>query len=95
MSGYFGILGQKAATGRRRRRRKIVRCPDVPGAVIEGLKAGWSPEQIAGRMRHEGQTRSVFHETIHAYVHSADVQSAALARHLPERRKRRKLNRPG
>ena len=47
LSGYFGILAQKVTTGRRQRRRKLVRCPDVLGAVIEGLGAGCSPEQIA------------------------------------------------
>ena len=93
LTGYFGLLAQKTASERRHRQRKLVRCADLLGAVLEGLDAGWSPEQIAGRMRRERQPRSVSHETIYAYVHSPDGQSAGLVRYLPERRKRRKPRR--
>ncbi len=93
LNGYFGLLAQKTASERRHRQRKLVRCADLLGAVLEGLDAGWSPEQIAGRMRRERQPRSVSHETIYAYVYSPDGQSAGLVRYLPERRKRRKPRR--
>lgn len=89
-SGYYGILGQKFAAERRARRRKLVRIPALRDAVIDRLKEGWSPEQIAGRLKFEGHSTSVSHETIYAYVYSPDGQSQALARYLPDRRKKRK-----
>ena len=71
LNGYYGVLAQKTASQRRHRRRKLVRCADLLGAVLEGLDAGRSPEQIAGRMRRERQPRSVSHETIYAYLYSS------------------------
>lgn len=73
------------ASRRRHRQRKLVRCADILGAVIEGLDAGWSPEQSChrraigprddgnGRMRHEEQPHSVSHETIYAYRTPAEA----------------------
>ena len=90
LNGYYGMLAQKSATERRARRRKLVRIPELREAVIDRLQEGWSPEQIAGRLKLEGHAVSVSHETIYAYVYSADGQSQALARYLPERRKKRK-----
>lgn len=51
----------KSATERRHRRRKLIRCPDLFEAMIEGFEAGWSPQQSAVRMRLEGLPRSVSH----------------------------------
>lgn len=76
--------------GRRARRRKLVRLVDLRKSVIEQLIEGWSPEQIAGRLRFEGQTVRVSHETIYAYVYGPDGQSRELARYLPNRRKKRR-----
>ena len=90
LNGYYGVLAQRKATERRRRQRKLIRMPDLLAAVVDRLKAGWSPEQIAGRLRLEGGTAYVCHETIYAHVYSQDGQSESLARWLPERRRRRK-----
>lgn len=90
LNGYYGVTAQRKAAERRSRRRKLIRMPHLLDAVIEGFEAGWSPEQIAGRMRHEGSDVSVCHETIYAYVYSREGQSEELARYLPERRRKRK-----
>ncbi|MCZ0964229.1 IS30 family transposase [Paracoccus sp. EF6] len=59
--------------------------------MIRCLQGGWSPEQIAGRLRIEpGAPHRLCHETIYQYVYSAEGQSAQLARLLPERRRKRK-----
>ncbi|AUW45529.1 hypothetical protein CUJ84_pRLN1000061 (plasmid) [Rhizobium leguminosarum] len=44
--------------------RKLRRHPHLRDLVIDRLKARWSPEQIAGRMRLELHPISVSHETI-------------------------------
>lgn len=90
LSGYYGITAQTYATARRARRRKLIRLDDLRDAVIDRLKEGWSPEQIAGRLKFEDQPYRVCHETIYAYVYSREGQAEALARYLPDRRKRRK-----
>ncbi len=48
LSGYYGVLAQRYAAERRQRQRKLIRMPDLLAAVVEWLKTGWSPEQIAG-----------------------------------------------
>lgn len=90
LNGYYGMLAQKSAAERRARRRKLVRIPELREAVIDRLREGWSPEQIAGRLKFEGHVTTVSHETIYSYVYSLDGQSQALARYLPDRRKKRR-----
>ncbi len=76
------MLAQKLALGRRVRHRKLIRHPDLRQRVVTCLRAGWSPEQIAGRMRLEGATPRASQETIYQVVHSEDGRSAELWRHL-------------
>lgn len=90
LDGYYGVNAQRYACARRSRRRKLIRLPRLRDAVIDRLKEGWSPEQIAGRLLFEGHSVRVSHETIYAYVYSREGQSEALARYLPDRRKQRK-----
>ncbi|MHA3978979.1 IS30 family transposase [Halovulum sp. GXIMD14794] len=87
---YYGLTAQRFASARRARRRKLIRLPELRTAVVDRLKEGWSPEQIAGRLGFEGHAVRVSHETIYAHVYSREGQSAALARYLPSRRSKRK-----
>nr|WP_282027071.1 helix-turn-helix domain-containing protein [Limimaricola cinnabarinus] len=59
LSGYHGMLAQKRVAERRHRRRKLIRMTALREAVIDRLKAGWSPELIVGRLRFEGHRRSI------------------------------------
>lgn len=78
LDGYHGKIAQKLAAERRYRRRKLIRFPQLLDAVIEGFHAGWSPEQIAGRMRFEKVPERISHETIYAWVYSTDGQGPAI-----------------
>jgi IS30 family transposase len=92
--GYWPGSAQMLADGRRQRRCKLLRLPELQAAVVERLKDGWSPEQIAGRLRLErGGRHRLCHETIYRFVHSKDGQSQGLARYLPERRRTRRPRR--
>ncbi len=51
LSGYYALNAQTIATDRRANLRKMVRHPALRTAVIDRLRAGWTPEQIAGRLR--------------------------------------------
>lgn len=89
LNGYYGVNAQRVADARRARRRKLIRLADLRAHVIDRLKTGWTPEQIAGRLGYNGLPVRVSHETIYAYVYSHEGQSEELARHLPSRRKKR------
>ena len=90
LNGYYGMTAQRTADTRRARRRKLIRLDDLRAHVIDRLAEGWTPEQIAGRLGHDGQPVRVSHETIYAYVYSKEGQSEDLARHLPSRRRKRR-----
>ncbi|ARC39056.1 hypothetical protein A6J80_22495 (plasmid) [Paracoccus yeei] len=90
LSGYWCIVAQSYSDGRRTRRRKLVRDPGLRDQVERCLRSGWTPEQIAGRMRYEGAPRRVCQETIYRHVYSDEGRRAELWRHLPSGRRRRR-----
>jgi len=63
--------------------------PNLKLAVIDALKSGWSPEQIAGRTKLEDHPIRMSHETIYWFAYYKTGQSEELSRHLPEHRRRR------
>lgn len=64
LNGYYSLNAQALYKYRRAIHRKLIRFPEVMAAVRSGFDAGWSPEQIAGRMRLERHPMRVSHETI-------------------------------
>lgn len=64
--------------------------PELKEAIEDRLKAGWSAEQIAGRMRLERHPIRVSHETIYRFAYSKDGRDEQFYRHLPEHRIRRR-----
>lgn len=91
LDGYYGMVAQSMAAARRHRRRKLVRMPSLLVSIVDRLRAGWSPEQIAGRLRRDGSGSYACHETIYAWVYSEEGRARELARFLPSRRKRRRM----
>ena len=89
--GYWPLTAQELAQGRRHARAKLERHAALRDAVVDRLRAGWSPEQIAGRLRVEpGAPHRLCHETIYRLGYGPRGQSEELARHLPSRRRRRR-----
>jgi IS30 family transposase len=89
--GYWHVTAQTLADRRYMKRRKLEQHEDLRKEVIAKLKTGWSPEQIAGRLRIEPRAPyRICHETIYQYVYSQSGQSQELGRYLPERQKKRK-----
>jgi hypothetical protein len=64
LSGYYCVTAHETACERRAKLRKLARFSHVRQSVIERIVQGWSPQQIAGRMRLERHPISVSHETI-------------------------------
>lgn len=92
--GYWPVTAQEPAKGRRAHNRKLARHVELRDAVVNRLMAGWSPEQIAGRLKAEPKSKNrLCHETIYRYVYSEDGRNQDLARYLPERRRKRQPRR--
>ena len=53
--GYFPLAAHDLARRRRQRRRKLIADDGLCAQVVERLRAGWSPQQIAGRLRREAR----------------------------------------
>lgn len=90
LNGYWCVLAQKLALARRFRHRKLVRYSELRQRIIVCLKAGWSPEQIAGRMRFENVVPRASQETIYQLVYSEEGRAAELWRHLASGRRKRR-----
>ncbi|MEM9901199.1 MAG: IS30 family transposase, partial [Pseudomonadota bacterium] len=90
VKGYFAVAAQGMYERRRAIHRKMVKHQDLKAAIEDRLKAGWSPEQIAGRMLLERHPVHVSHETIYRYAYSNAGRSESFYRHLPMHRRRRR-----
>ena len=55
--GYKPSYAQEQTRARRWKGSRLEREPSLRRAVIERLKCGWSPEQIAGRLAREAGAR--------------------------------------
>lgn len=90
-TGYWPVTAQSLVDERRRRQRKLVRYPELLREVVGRLKTGWSPEQIAGRLKIEPfAPLCVSHETIYQFIYSKDGREKELGKLLAERRKKRR-----
>jgi transposase, IS30 family len=90
--GYFPLTAQDLAHERRQRLSKLRRDAGLRAYVVEHLKAGWSPQQIAGRLKQEPADDGasvVCHETIYRHVYGPEGRQDGLHRHLPKARRRR------
>lgn len=90
LNGYYCVTAHDMACERRTKLQKLARFSNVRQSVIDLILHGWSPQQIAGRMRLERHPISVSHETIDKFSYSADGHAIKLWRHLPEHRVRRR-----
>ena len=90
LNGYYCMTAQARYERRRAIHRKMIIHPDLEAAIEDRLKAGWSPEQIAGRMRLERHRIRVCHETIYRIAYPKDGRDEHFHRHLPEHRCRRR-----
>lgn len=90
LNGYYCTIADQKACERRSKQRKLIRFDQLRKIVVQHISDGWSPQQIAGRMRLEQHPVSVSHETIYQFVYSADGRQEGLWKYLPERRVKRR-----
>lgn len=90
-AGYVPMIAHDLAGRRRRRLKKLSQNDCLRRYVIDGLERCWSPQQIAGRLRLDQEHgATVCHETIYQYIYGPEGRDAALHRHLPTSRRRRR-----
>ncbi|CAO3362713.1 hypothetical protein [Azospirillum palustre] len=90
--GYFCTSAQKYARDRRSRRRlKLTLKPVLRDHVIAKLHKGWSPQQIAGRLKVDApHGETVSHETIYRFIYGPEGKTLNLYALLAVARRRRR-----
>ena len=73
----------RIALSRCRRLSRIERLSPLRSYVGDSLAMGWSPEQIAGRLRLEGSRHTAGVETIYRFIYRPAVRREKLHRFLP------------
>ncbi len=90
---YYPVTAQDIARARRRRLAKLARHEELLAHVMDRLRAGWSPQQIAGRLRQEAEadgeeSERLCHETIYRHVYGPEGRAEQLYLCLPRARHR-------
>ena len=79
---YSGIHAHELATQRKRRARRPKKIVDAVQKLVEsGLKKQWSPEQISGQLKKEGEA-SVSHATIYSHMRADRAAGGKLYKEL-------------
>ena len=68
--GYQPAYAEQQAKSRRWRGSRLLRQPDLQEEVLKGLRQGWSPAQVAGRLKKEQRRTVISHETIYRFIDS-------------------------
>jgi IS30 family transposase len=87
--GYDPQRAQQLTSRRHARGRahKLERQPELREKVLQHLAAGWSPEQIAGRMARSPGSGRISHESIYRYIYWRSWSfNETLHRWLPRRK---------
>jgi transposase, IS30 family len=68
--GYKPSYADEQARARRWSGSRLERQPDLRNTVLDHLKRGWSPEQIAGRLERDNRRALISHESIYRFIHA-------------------------
>ena len=79
--GYRPGSADRIALSRRRRLSNLERLNLLGSDVRDRLAMGWSPEQIAGRLKLEGSDHSISHGSIYRYIYRPKVRPQKLHRY--------------
>lgn len=89
--GYRPAYAQEQTRARRWSGARLERDARLRQSVIERLAAGWSPEQVAGRLAREAGRTVISHESIYRFIHAQIARSKDYGwRHLLPRGKSRR-----
>ena len=94
--GHYVAIHAQAKTNKRvvkARKRHPLKNKSVYKYVLRKLKNGWSPEQIAGRLKLRKPKNLYWHvsyECIYQYIYSNENKEKALWEYLPRKQKKRR-----
>jgi transposase, IS30 family len=74
-AGYRPAYADQQTKARRWSGSKLIRKPELGAAVLDGLSKGWSPEQVAGRLKREDNKTVVSHETIYRFIYAELIRT--------------------
>ena len=90
---YKAIEAQELSQKRNNKSRKTnpLKNPQIYSYVYDKLRSGWSPEQIAGRLKRDNHNQTIIcHETIYHYIYSPEGKSKQLHEYLVRKHRRRR-----
>jgi IS30 family transposase len=73
--GYKPSYAQQQTRARRWKGSRLERNDSLRAAVIERLASGWSPEQIAGRLKREQRRKVISYESIYRFIYAQLARS--------------------
>ena len=90
---YVSIHAQSVSEQRKSRagKRHPLKSPEIGSYVLRKLRDGWSPEQIAGRLKKKHGKTVICHETIYRFIYAQENLDKRLWEYLPWKRKKRKV----
>jgi IS30 family transposase len=89
--GYKPIYAQEQTRARRWSGSRLERDEELRELVLDYLKRGWSPEQIAGRLEQQRAAVTVSHESIYRFIYAQirRTNDGAWRNYLPRRKHKR------
>ncbi len=89
--GYKPSYAQEQAAARRWTGSRLERNADLRTLVLDWLRRGWSPEQIAGRLKQQQARQSISHESIYRFIYAQirRTNDGSWRNYLPRRKYRR------
>jgi IS30 family transposase len=69
-AAYKPVLASDLGKARRWRGSRLARDEILQGQVLEHLALGWSPEQVAGRLKRERGQAVISHESIYRFIYA-------------------------
>ncbi len=89
--GYRPAFAQDKTAARRWNGSKLDRDPALRETILGLLARGWSPEQVAGRLKLEAGQTVISHETIYRFIHAQirRTNDGAWRNYLPRAKYRR------
>ncbi len=90
---YYPKIAHAFYTSRMRKRvsRSKLENNKIRQFVVQKLKDGWTPQIIAGRLKHENKLGYVCHESIYQYIYKCAPE---LICYLPRKHKKRRMKYP-
>jgi IS30 family transposase len=68
--GYQPVYAEQQAKSRRWRGSRLLRQPSLQAEVLQRLGQGWSPAQVAGRLKREKRRTVISYESIYRFIDS-------------------------